>query len=188
MVGRTPEYLGKKIEAFEMQMATVAILGPCLAVLVGAGIATALPAGRAGIANPGIHGFSEILYAFSSAGNNNGSAFAGLSANTPFYNLTLGIKKEEAWFLRLHVENYRTWYNDDGGFYPPTGFQYSQSDEARTLDRGEFSLEGGYKFKSNTGLNFKYSHELQLLKNLGPRDFNGSLRTRRAMAYAHRCL
>jgi len=101
MVGRTPEYLGKKIEAFEMQMASLAILGPCLAVLVGAGIAAALPAGRAGIANPGIHGFSEILYAFSSAGNNNGSAFAGLSANTPFYNLTLGIAMLVARFVPI---------------------------------------------------------------------------------------
>ncbi|MBF0603965.1 MAG: potassium-transporting ATPase subunit KdpA [Nitrospirae bacterium] len=91
MIGRTPEYLGKKIEAFEMKMASVAILVPCLAVLLGTAVAVVTEAGRAGIANPGIHGFSEILYAFSSAGNNNGSAFAGLSANTPFYNTMLGI-------------------------------------------------------------------------------------------------
>jgi K+-transporting ATPase ATPase A chain len=91
MVGRTPEYLGKKIEPFEMKMAAIAILAMPLAVLVGAAIAVALPAGTATIANPGPHGFSEVLYAFSSAGNNNGSAFAGLGANTPFYNVMLGL-------------------------------------------------------------------------------------------------
>jgi K+-transporting ATPase ATPase A chain len=91
MIGRTPEYLGKKIEAFEVKMAAVAILVPPLLVLVGTAVAVMLDAGRAGIANPGAHGFSEILYAFSSAGNNNGSAFAGLSANTPFYNTLLGL-------------------------------------------------------------------------------------------------
>jgi K+-transporting ATPase ATPase A chain len=91
MVGRTPEYLGKKIGAFEMKMASLTILAPCIAVLVGTAIAVLLPAGKAGVANPGAHGFSEILYAFSSASNNNGSAFAGLSANTPFYNASLGI-------------------------------------------------------------------------------------------------
>jgi K+-transporting ATPase ATPase A chain len=91
MVGRTPEYLGKKIEAFEMQMASLAVLAPCFVVLVGTALAVATNAGRAGIANPGPHGFSEVLYAFSSTGNNNGSAFAGLGANTPFYNLTLGL-------------------------------------------------------------------------------------------------
>jgi K+-transporting ATPase ATPase A chain len=91
MIGRTPEYLGKKIEAFEMKMASVAILLPPLVVLVGTAIAVMVEPGKAGIANPGAHGFSEILYAFSSAGNNNGSAFAGLSANTPFYNTALGF-------------------------------------------------------------------------------------------------
>ncbi|MBU0654057.1 MAG: potassium-transporting ATPase subunit KdpA [Gammaproteobacteria bacterium] len=91
MIGRTPEYLGKKIEAFEMKMAAVAILTPPLMVLLGTALAVTLEAGRAGIANPGAHGFSEVLYAFSSAGNNNGSAFAGLSANTPFYNTLLGF-------------------------------------------------------------------------------------------------
>jgi potassium-transporting ATPase potassium-binding subunit len=91
MIGRTPEYLGKKIEAFEMKMAAVAILVPPLVVLVGTALAVLLEAGKAGIANPGAHGFSEILYAFSSAGNNNGSAFGGLSANTPFYNGMLGL-------------------------------------------------------------------------------------------------
>jgi potassium-transporting ATPase potassium-binding subunit len=91
MIGRTPEYLGKKIEAFEMKMAAVAILVPPLVVLVGAALAVVLEAGTAGIANPGAHGFSEILYALSSAGNNNGSAFGGLSANTPFYNTLLGF-------------------------------------------------------------------------------------------------
>jgi K+-transporting ATPase ATPase A chain len=91
MVGRTPEYLGKKIESFEMKLASIAILVPCLAVLVGTAIAVVHPLGKAAILNPGVHGFSEVLYAFSSAGNNNGSAFAGLGANNPFYNLLLGI-------------------------------------------------------------------------------------------------
>jgi K+-transporting ATPase ATPase A chain len=91
MVGRTPEYLGKKIETFEMKMAALMILIPPILVLLGTALAVVTPAGRAGILNPGPHGFSEVLYAFSSAGNNNGSAFAGLSANTPFYNMTLGV-------------------------------------------------------------------------------------------------
>ncbi|WP_415035712.1 potassium-transporting ATPase subunit KdpA [Azonexus sp.] len=91
MIGRTPEYLGKKIEAFEIKMAAVAILVPPLVVLLGTALAVSVDAGRAGIANPGPHGFSEILYALSSAGNNNGSAFAGLTANTPFYNTLLGF-------------------------------------------------------------------------------------------------
>lgn len=91
MVGRTPEYLGKKIEAYEMKMASLIVLIPCALVVVGTAIAVLAPAGVAGIANPGIHGFSEILYALSSASNNNGSAFGGLSANTPFYNVLLGI-------------------------------------------------------------------------------------------------
>jgi K+-transporting ATPase ATPase A chain len=91
MVGRTPEYLGKKIEAYEMKMASLVLLVPCAVVLIGTAIASVLPAGTGSVGNPGPHGFSEILYAFSSAGNNNGSAFGGLSANTPFYNLGLGI-------------------------------------------------------------------------------------------------
>ncbi|MBI3374919.1 MAG: potassium-transporting ATPase subunit KdpA [Betaproteobacteria bacterium] len=91
MIGRTPEYLGKKVEAFEMKMASVAILLPPLVALVGTAIAVLVEPGKAGVANPGAHGYSEILYAFSSAGNNNGSAFAGLSANTPFYNMALGF-------------------------------------------------------------------------------------------------
>ncbi len=91
MVGRTPEYLGKKIEAFEMKMAALVVLLPILTVLVGAALAVSTPAGRAAIFNPGPQGFSEVLYAFSSAGNNNGSAFAGLQANNDFYNLTLGM-------------------------------------------------------------------------------------------------
>jgi K+-transporting ATPase ATPase A chain len=91
MVGRTPEYLGKKIEAYEMKMASLVVLIPCALVVVGTAIAVVTPAGVAGIANPGIHGFSEMLYALSSASNNNGSAFAGLSANTPFWNTLLGI-------------------------------------------------------------------------------------------------
>jgi K+-transporting ATPase ATPase A chain len=91
MVGRTPEYLGKKIEAYEMKMASLVVLIPCALVVIGTAIAVLAPAGVAGIANPGIHGFSEVLYALSSASNNNGSAFGGLSANTPFYNSLLGI-------------------------------------------------------------------------------------------------
>jgi K+-transporting ATPase ATPase A chain len=91
MIGRTPEYLGKKIESFEMKMAAVTILVAPLVVLVGTAIAVMVDPGKAGVANPGAHGFSEILYAFSSAGNNNGSAFAGLSANTVFYNTMLGL-------------------------------------------------------------------------------------------------
>jgi len=100
MIGRTPEYLGKKIEAYEMKMTSIAILVTPLLVLVGTAIAVLAVAGKAGIANPGAHGFSEILYAFTSAANNNGSAFAGLSANTPFYNVMLGIAM---WFGRFGV-------------------------------------------------------------------------------------
>jgi K+-transporting ATPase ATPase A chain len=91
MVGRTPEYLGKKIEAYEMKMASLMILIPPAIVLIGTAIAVVTPAGKAAMGNPGAHGFSEVLYAFSSAGNNNGSAFAGLGANTPFYNSALGF-------------------------------------------------------------------------------------------------
>jgi K+-transporting ATPase ATPase A chain len=91
MIGRTPEYLGKKIEAFEMKMSSVAILVMPFIVLLGTAIAVSVADGKAGVANPGAHGFSEILYAFTSAGNNNGSAFAGISANTPFYNTALGV-------------------------------------------------------------------------------------------------
>jgi potassium-transporting ATPase potassium-binding subunit len=91
MIGRTPEYLGKKIGAFEIKMASIAILLPPLFVLCGTAVAVMLDAGKAGASNPGAHGFSEILYAFSSASNNNGSAFAGINANTPFYNTALGI-------------------------------------------------------------------------------------------------
>ncbi len=91
MVGRTPEYLGKKIESYEMKMSSLVILITPALVLIGTSIGVVTAAGKAGIANAGIHGFSEILYAFSSASNNNGSAFAGLSANTPFYNTALGF-------------------------------------------------------------------------------------------------
>ena len=100
MIGRTPEYLGKKIEAYEIKMSAIAVLIPLIMVLGGTAVAVMLEAGRAGVANPGAHAFSEILYAFSSAGNNNGSAFAGLSANTPFYNTALGIAM---WFSRFWV-------------------------------------------------------------------------------------
>ncbi|MYM40303.1 potassium-transporting ATPase subunit KdpA [Duganella qianjiadongensis] len=98
MIGRTPEYLGKKIQSYEMKMTSIAILVTPTLVLAGTAIAVLCDAGKAGIANPGAHGFSEILYAFSSAANNNGSAFAGLSANTPFYNVMLGIAM---WFGRF---------------------------------------------------------------------------------------
>jgi K+-transporting ATPase ATPase A chain len=91
MVGRTPEYLGKKIEAYEVKMSTLVVLIPVLAVLLGTAIAVLLRQGTSSVLNPGPHGFSEILYAFSSAGNNNGSAFAGLNANTAFYNTSLAL-------------------------------------------------------------------------------------------------
>ncbi|MEP6484744.1 MAG: potassium-transporting ATPase subunit KdpA [Rudaea sp.] len=92
MVGRTPEYLGKKIEAYEMKMASLVVLIPCALVVVGTAVAVMAPGGLAGLTtNSGVHGFSEVLYAFSSASNNNGSAFGGLGSNTPFYNSGLGI-------------------------------------------------------------------------------------------------
>jgi potassium-transporting ATPase potassium-binding subunit len=91
MVGRTPEYLGKKIESYEMKMASLVILIPPIVVLGCTALAVVTEAGKATIFNPGAHGFSEVLYAYSSMGNNNGSAFAGLGANTPFYNLTGGL-------------------------------------------------------------------------------------------------
>ena len=98
MIGRTPEYIGKKIESFQMKMAAIVILVTPFLVLVGAAIAVMTEPGRLGIFNPGAHGFSEILYALSSAANNNGSAFAGLSANTPFYNSLLAVVM---WFGRF---------------------------------------------------------------------------------------
>jgi len=98
MIGRTPEYIGKKIESFEMKMTSIVILVTPFLVLVGAAIAVMTEAGRAGVFNPAAHGFSEILYALSSAANNNGSAFAGLSANTPFYNSLLAVAM---WFGRF---------------------------------------------------------------------------------------
>ncbi|SPE35914.1 potassium translocating ATPase, subunit A [Burkholderiales bacterium] len=100
MIGRTPEYLGKKIESFDMKMVSVAILATPLFVLACTSIAVLSPDGRAGVANPGPHGFSEILYAFTSSANNNGSAFAGLSANTPFYNVLTAVAM---WFGRFAV-------------------------------------------------------------------------------------
>jgi len=100
MIGRTPEYLGKKIETHEMKMTSIAILVTPILVLAGAAVAVLADAGKVGVANPGAHGFSEVLYAFTSAGNNNGSAFAGLSANTPFYNTLLAIAM---WFGRFGV-------------------------------------------------------------------------------------
>lgn len=98
MIGRTPEYLGKKIQAYEMKMSSIAILVTPLLVLAGTAIAVMADAGKAGMLNPGAHGFSEVLYAFTSAANNNGSAFAGISANTPFYNTMLAIAM---WFGRF---------------------------------------------------------------------------------------
>ena len=100
MIGRTPEYLGKKIQSYEMKMASIAILVTPTLVLVGTAIAVMFDVSKSGVANPGAHGFSEILYAFTSAANNNGSAFAGLSANTPFYNTMLAIAM---WFGRFAV-------------------------------------------------------------------------------------
>jgi K+-transporting ATPase ATPase A chain len=100
MIGRTPEYLGKKIETYEMKMVSIAILVTPILVLSGTAVAVLADAGKVGVANPGAHGFSEILYAFTSTANNNGSAFAGLSANTPFYNTMLGIAM---WFGRFGV-------------------------------------------------------------------------------------
>ena len=100
MIGRTPEYLGKKIESFDMKMTSIAILATPILVLAGTALAVSLDVGRSSIANPGAHGFSEILYALSSAANNNGSAFAGLSANTTFYNVMLAIAM---WFGRFAV-------------------------------------------------------------------------------------
>jgi K+-transporting ATPase ATPase A chain len=91
MVGRTPEYLGKKIEAFEMKMAALVILIPPAVVLIGTAAAVLHPAGRASMQDPGPHGLSEVLYAFSSMGNNNGSAFAGYNANVPFINTSGGF-------------------------------------------------------------------------------------------------
>jgi K+-transporting ATPase ATPase A chain len=101
MVGRTPEYLGKKIEAYEMKMASLIVLIPVVTVLIGTAIAAVTPAGLAGLLNRGPQGFSEMLYAFSSAGNNNGSAFAGLTANAPFYNAALGVAMLGARFLLI---------------------------------------------------------------------------------------
>ncbi|MGA2023480.1 MAG: potassium-transporting ATPase subunit KdpA [Steroidobacteraceae bacterium] len=98
MIGRTPEYLGKKIEAFEMKMASVFILTTPFIALIGTALAVMSDAGKAGVANPGAHAFSEILYAFTSAANNNGSAFAGLSANTPYYNVSTALAM---WFGRF---------------------------------------------------------------------------------------
>jgi K+-transporting ATPase ATPase A chain len=100
MIGRTPEYLGKKIEAYDMKMVSIAILVTPLLALAGTAVAVMTNGGVAGIANPGAHGFSEILYAFTSAANNNGSALAGLNANTPFYNVMLAIAM---WFGRFGV-------------------------------------------------------------------------------------
>jgi potassium-transporting ATPase potassium-binding subunit len=98
MIGRTPEYVGKKIQSFEMKMTSIVILVTPFLVLVGTAIAVMTDAGKLGIFNPGAHGFSEVLYALSSAANNNGSAFAGLSANTPFYNSLLAVVM---WFGRF---------------------------------------------------------------------------------------
>jgi K+-transporting ATPase ATPase A chain len=91
MVGRTPEYLGKKIEMYEMKMATLVILIPVVEILLGTAVALSTKAGLAGIANPGPHGLTEVLYAFTSGTGNNGSAFAGLAGNTRFYNIGLGL-------------------------------------------------------------------------------------------------
>jgi K+-transporting ATPase ATPase A chain len=91
MIGRTPEFLGKKLGPYEMVMAVIGVLLPPVVLLIGSALAVLIPAARSSIANPAAHGLSEILYAYISAAGNNGSAFAGLNANTPFYNLTLGF-------------------------------------------------------------------------------------------------
>jgi K+-transporting ATPase ATPase A chain len=91
MVGRTPEYLGKKVEPFDMKMVCLIVLVPPLLTLLGAAAAVIMPGAASWLTNSGAHGFSEILYAFSSMGNNNGSAFAGFNANTVFTNVTGGI-------------------------------------------------------------------------------------------------
>jgi K+-transporting ATPase ATPase A chain len=98
MIGRTPEYIGKKIESFEMKMTSIVILVTPFLVLIGTAIAVMTEAGKAGVFNPAAHGFSEVLYALSSASNNNGSAFGGLSANTSFYNILLAVAM---WFGRF---------------------------------------------------------------------------------------
>jgi K+-transporting ATPase ATPase A chain len=100
MIGRTPEYLGKKIQAYEMKMVSIALLITPALILGGTAIAVMADLGKVGMLNPGAHGFSEVLYAMSSAANNNGSAFAGLSANTPFYNIILSVVM---WFGRFSV-------------------------------------------------------------------------------------
>ena len=101
MVGRTPEYLGKKIEAYEMKMASIVVLVPAATVLIGTAVAVVASAGVKGVSNPGPHGFSQVLYAFSSAANNNGSAFGGLGANSVFYNTALGISM---WLGRFWIK------------------------------------------------------------------------------------
>jgi K+-transporting ATPase ATPase A chain len=101
MVGRTPEYLGKKVTPREMKFAASYFLVTPILVLIGAAVAMALPGQRAGMANTGPHGLSEVLYAFTSAGNNNGSAFAGLSVNTAWYNTALGLAMLVGRFLPM---------------------------------------------------------------------------------------
>ena len=91
LVGRTPEYLGKKIEPFEMKMAVIVCLATPVAILIGSGLAAILPVTAVSLNNPGAHGLAEILYTYSSAGGNNGSAFAGFNANTPFFNISIGL-------------------------------------------------------------------------------------------------
>ena len=91
MVGRTPEYLGKKIEAAEIKWAVVAVLAPCVLILIGTALGVTAPAGTATLNNQGPHGLSEVLYAFSSAAGNNGSAFAGIGVNPDFYNYALAL-------------------------------------------------------------------------------------------------
>ena len=101
MVGRTPEYLGKKIEPFEMKMAVLCCLATPLVILAGSGIATLLPSTADSLNNTGAHGLSEVLYAYSSAGGNNGSAFAGFNANTPFINVSIGLVMLGARFIPM---------------------------------------------------------------------------------------
>jgi K+-transporting ATPase ATPase A chain len=101
MVGRTPEYLGKRLGRREITLASLYLLTTPAVVLIGAAVAMALPTGQESLLNSGPHGLSEAVYAFTSAGNNNGSAFAGLSANTPFYNVALGLAMAFGRFLPM---------------------------------------------------------------------------------------
>lgn len=132
MVGRTPEYLGKKIEPFEMKMAVLCCLATPLVILAGSGIATLLPSTADSLNNTGAHGLSEVLYAYSSAGGNNGSAFAGFNANTPFINVSIGLVMLGARFIPMaamllvagSMAKRKRWLQRQEPFPPVTGCLY----------------------------------------------------------------